>query len=374
MLPRDPLARLPLDLDLSTFVATLYASGAAGDVQDAEGITLFAPTNRAFARLGILTKHLLQPNSQDKLANVIKFHAVQDLYYVNTTSEGEHRAPTLAGPEININKTKDGELFLRGTGAADGSDRSVIGRVIGGRKSSKDILVSNGVLHKIDRVQLPNNVKVTNRDLLTAENTNTLLNLIERTNLTRDILDSLDIKQKYTVLAPNDRAFAKLNVSQLLNEPKQLLRIAKLHVLPVALPRMSVEAPMTMDEENDDKKENQPSEISKDGTEFESLLDKDTKVVITKVDNGYTVQVKGDNTKADVINLGRASHGGGVIEIDRVLLPLDQTGGGGGGLAWWQVILIVAAVLLGAAVLAAAVYYGWRWWKQRREGYISLDQ
>ncbi|KAI8138994.1 FAS1 domain-containing protein [Fennellomyces sp. T-0311] len=369
-LPRDPLSRLPLNLDLSTFVASLYASGAADDIRSAEGITLFAPTNKAFARLGILTKHLLQPSSQDKLADVIKFHAIKnELYYLNETTKGEHRAPTLAGTELNVNKTDDGNLYIRGTGAGDGSDRSVIGKVV-----RSDLLVSNGVIHKVDRVEIPVTLKVTNRDLLLAENTNSFVTLLSKTNISEHILDRLD--EPYTILAPSDRAFAKLNVTELLQNPEQLLRIARLHVLPVAIPRMSLEPGQVsrlssyFDDEGDDSDDTH-SDVDGNGVEFESLLS-DEKIVMKKVDAGYTVQVKGDSHSADVVNLGRATNNGGVIEIDRVLLPTDISGGR--GLPWWAVLLIVIGVLLGAAVLAALGYYGWRWWKERRQGYISLDE
>lgn len=358
-LPRDPLNQLPTHLDLSTFVAGLYASGADEDIKQAASITLFAPTNAAFARLGLVTKHLLQPESADKLASVIKFHAVRDLVYFNETSLGEKRLPTLAGPEINVNKTKDGQLFLRGAGAGDGSDRSVIAKVV-----HSDMIVSNGVIHQVDRVELPSNLQITNRELLAADETGSFLRLLSRTNLSQQILDGLD--KSYTLLAPSDRAFAKLNLSDLLDQPEHLLRVAKLHVLPVDLPRVHLENKRAVLRDG-------PHEITKDGVELPSLLSEDTKVVMTKTDSGYTVQVKGDSNTADVVNVGRSSSGGGVLVIDKVLMPLDLQHGSG-GLRWWAIILIVVGVLLAAALLALIGYYGWLWWRRRREGYISLER
>ncbi|KAG2225750.1 hypothetical protein INT45_011418 [Circinella minor] len=373
-LPRDPLSRLPLNLDLSTFTASLYSSGVADEIKNSQGITLFAPTNEAFARLGLLTKHLLQPNSQEKLARVIKFHAIKHgLYYLNETMQGEHRVPTLDGSEININKTEGGHMYVRGSGAGDGSDRSVIAKVI-----RPDMLVSNGVIHKIDRIQIPSTLEISNRDLLLAENTNSFINLILKTNLTEQILDSLD--QPYTVLAPTDRAFAKLNVTHLLQNPDQLLRVAKLHVLPVALPKMSMQPGQDGDRlekkskgDGDNDNRGIHSDITTDGVEFSPLLD-DEKIIITKVDGGYTIKTKSNSKHlADVVQIGRASNAGGVIQIDRVLLPYDQTEGKG-SLPWWAVLLIVLGVLAGAALLGALGYYGWRWWKERQQGYINLDE
>ncbi|KAG0169886.1 hypothetical protein DFQ28_002788 [Apophysomyces sp. BC1034] len=363
LLPMSPLRRLPVNLDLSTFVATLYASGSADEIESAEGITLFAPTNQAFARLGLLTKHLLQPESKQKLDKVIKYHAIQNIYYANSTTEGEHREPTLAGPEISLNKTKDG-ILLRGAGAADGNDRSVIAQV-----TESDILVNNGVVHKIDRVQLPSNVDVTNRDLLSAETTTSILGLLERTHL-GEVLDEL--KGSYTILAPSDRAFAKLNFTRLLEDPDKLLRLVKLHILPTSLPLLEVvhEANSQIADNNEDRKVHK--EITKEGVEFKTLLD-DTKVLLRRVDSGYSVHVQGSNQDVSgVIDVGRASNGGGVIEIDSVLLPAEELGRR--GLAWWAVLLIVLAVIFGIAVIGFAGYYGYRWWQQRRQGYISLEQ
>lgn len=366
MLPRDPLSQLPVHLDLSTYVAALYASGTADEVRREEGISLLAPTNKAFERLGILTKHLLQPDAQDKLAEVVRFHVLRDVYYANETETGEHRVKTLSGEEINLNKTEDGTLYVRGAGAGDGCDRSVIGKVV-----HPDLLTANGVVHTIDRIQLPVNLDVTNRDLLSAGNTNTLLNLLGKTNLTDLVLDKLD--KPYTILAPSDRAFAKLNVSKLLHDPEQLLRVARLHVLPVSLPRMVPDTGVNEQNKKLDDEEEDPNdhkEIPSGGLDLPSML-ADHGVTIRSVSGGYVVEVKDGGNSADVVTLGRASHGGGVVEIDRVLLPPDQTTGG--GLRWWVIVLIVLGVLLGAALLALIAYYGWRWYQSRREGYISLD-
>ncbi|KAI9266528.1 FAS1 domain-containing protein [Phascolomyces articulosus] len=376
-LPLDPLSRLPLNLDLSTFVASLYSSNTADEIKSAQGITLLVPTNKAFERLGILTKHLLQPNSQQKLARVIKFHAIKNrLYYINETKQGEYHVPTLDGhSEIQINKTVDGRMYIRGSGAGDGSDRSVIAKVV-----HPDMLVSNGVIHKIDRIEIPSTLQVSNRDLLLAENTNNFVNLIHKTNLSDQILDGLD--QPYTVLAPSDRAFAKLNITNLLQNPDELLRVAKLHILPIALPKMSLqpgqgsnrfdEKPTEGDNEEGDDRDNH-SDITGDGVEFSSLLEHEP-LIISQIDPGYIIQVKRDiRHSADVVDIGRGSNGGGVIVIDRVLLPYDQAEHNH-PLAWWVTLLVAIGVLLCATLIGALGYYGWRWWKERREGYISLDE
>lgn len=374
VLPRKPVSRLPVNLELSTFVAGLYASDVDEEINEAHGITIFAPTNEAFSRLGLLAKFLLQPESKEKLKQVVTYHAVKGVFYENSTSEGEHRVVTLSSnAEIILNKTSQG-FFVRGSGAADGNDRNNIAQVV-----DTDILTSNGVIHTIDRVQLPGSLQITNRDLLSAEGTNSLLNLLERTNLTKRVLDGLDKNTPYTILAPSDKAFGRVNLTHLLENPEKLIKVARLHILPVALPRIDIGE--TADnsyyynifgkkKENDDRKEHK--DIPFNGIDIPTLHD-DAYVVISKgLTGGYTVKVK-DTTQegADVVNLGRSSAGGGVIEIDRVLLPKEVISKH--GLAWWAIALIVIGSFIGAVILAAAIYIGWRYYQSRRDGRIHLD-
>ncbi|EPB84252.1 hypothetical protein HMPREF1544_08972 [Mucor circinelloides 1006PhL] len=371
VLPRDPLSRLPVNLDLSTFVATLYASGQDSVIAKARDISLFAPTNEAFARLGLLARYLLQPEAKDKLTQVASYHAVRGVFYNSEMKEGEHREPTLSsGAEINLNKTKDG-LFVRGSGAADGADRTVIGQVI-----KSDMLTSNGVIHTIDRVQLPSTLEVTNKNLLSVEGTNSFLRLLERCDLSRDVLEHLDPKKPYTVLAPSDRAFGKDGLSALYDNREALMRVAKLHILPVALPLLDPDeasSPSAYVTFKPQKPAKEHKGIGYTGTDFPTLLGENNMVTISRnVAGGYSVKVKGSITQesADVINYGRSTTGGGVIEIDRVLVPKREYSHR--GMAWWEIALIVLGSIVGAVFIAVSLYLGWRWYKARRNGRIQL--
>lgn len=372
VLPRDPLSRLPVNLDLSTFVATLYASGQDSVIAKARDISLFAPTNEAFARLGLLARYLLQPEAKDKLTQVASYHAVRGVFYNSEMKEGEHREPTLSsGAEINLNKTKDG-LFVRGSGAADGADRTVIGQVI-----KSDMLTSNGVIHTIDRVQLPSTLEITNKNLLSVEGTNSFLRLLERCDLSRDVLEHLDPKKPYTVLAPSDRAFGKDGLSALYDNREALMRVAKLHILPVALPLLDPDEASSPSAYITFKQQKQAKEhkgIGYTGTDFPTLLGENNMVTISRnVAGGYSVKVKGSITQesADVINYGRSTTGGGVIEIDRVLVPKREYSHR--GMAWWEIALIVLGSIVGAVFIAVSLYLGWRWYKARRNGRIQLS-
>ena len=371
-LPRDPLRRLPVNLDLSTFVASLYGSGADKTISSARGVTIFAPTNEAFGRLGLVAKYLLQPGSKKALEKVATYHAIHGIFYENSTKEGEHRVTTLSsGAGITLNKTSDG-FFVRGSGAADGDDRSVIAKVV-----DADILTANGVIHTIDRVEIPSSVEITNRNLLSAEGSNVLLRLLEKTNLTQTVLDDLDTKKPYTVLAPTDRAFGRYNISQLLENHDKLLAVARLHILPIALPRLDVtnvkdggyRFNIFGKKEND---RDDHADVPYLGADLPTLLDDEYVVLSKNPIGGYSVKVKGTFAEgSDVLDIGHSSAGGGVIIIDRVLEPKEARHGRE-GMAWWKIALIVIGSFIGAAIVAVAAYLGWRYYKSRREGGIAL--
>ncbi|KAG0954100.1 hypothetical protein G6F32_003747 [Rhizopus arrhizus] len=363
VLPRNTVNRLPANLELSTFVASLYASDSDKAIEKAHGITLFAPTNKAFTHLGLLAEHLLQPESRKKLEQVIKYHAVCGLFYANLTAEGEHKEETLASDSrITLNKTSAG-FFIRGHGAADENDRAVIAKVI-----RTDILTSNGVIHTIDRVQLPENLEVSNHNLLSAEGTIRLLGLLKYGNMPKNVLNGTSKDEPYTVLAPSDRAFARTNLSHLSDE--KLAKLAKLHVIPLGLPRL--------DTSEIGKKRwwasdnNEHRDIGYTGTEFPSLLSKDTVIVINKnIGGGYSVNIKGSSQgSADILDLGRSSSGGGVLVIDRVLVLPEEARQK--RWPWWVIALIVIGVFVVLSLLAICVYYAWKWYASRREGQVSL--
>lgn len=359
-------------MELSTFVASIYASGADEVISNTEGITLFAPNNEAFGRLGLVTKYLLQPDAKEKMQQVVKFHTIRDVLYENSTAKGEHQKETLAsGDQLTLNKTDDG-FFIRGSGAIDGSDRSVIGKVI-----KKDILTSNGVIHTVDRVQLPESLKINNRDLLSAEGTQNLLGLVEHSNLSRAILGGIAGDKPYTILAPTDRAFAKINLGHLKGDPEKLVKFAKLHIIPSQLPPVDAgDIKKRWWPWDDNNKNESPSDIGYTGTDYPSLLSDDVVLTISKnVGGGYSIKVKGSSQdSAEIIDIGRSSAGGGVLEIDRVLVPPEEEQQQTHGLPWWAIALIVLGSLLGLALLVLAGYYGWRWYQDRRSGQISLGQ
>ena len=123
--------------ELSTLVTAVQAAGLADALSQPGALTVFAPTNAAFAALphGVLDGLLADT---DALTNVLTFH-VSGSYYPASALIGQRgRVPTLQGGFLRVNAT--------------GSGVHVNGNT---RVTTPDVFASNGVVHIIDRVLLP---------------------------------------------------------------------------------------------------------------------------------------------------------------------------------------------------------------------------
>lgn len=120
-----------------TLVAAIQAAGLADTLQGPGPFTVFAPTDEAFAKLPAGTvENLLKPENKGKLAAILTYHVLPGK--VMAADVSAMQAKTVNGKALNI-----------GVGAG--------GVTVDGAKVVKtDIAASNGVIHVIDSVVLPN--------------------------------------------------------------------------------------------------------------------------------------------------------------------------------------------------------------------------
>ena len=196
---------------------TLAAALDAADLIDAlkgDGpFTVFAPTDEAFAKLPAGTvETLLKPENKDQLISILTYHVVPGKVKAKKVVKLS-AAETLNGQRVDI-KVEDGSVMIDGATV-----------------TATDIMASNGIIHVIDNVILPNADVIP----VVAEKAgvfNTLLAAVKAAGLA-DVLSS---EGPFTVFAPTDEAFAKLpegTVASLL-EPEnldQLQTILKYHVV-----------------------------------------------------------------------------------------------------------------------------------------------
>lgn len=125
----------------STLLAAADAAGLVGALKGDGPLTVFAPTDDAFAALPAGTvETLLLPENKDALAGVLKLHVI---------AGSKVKSTDLAGQQITAT-TLNGDLAVDGTDGvvltAPGSTATVI---------AADVDASNGIIHVIDTVLLP---------------------------------------------------------------------------------------------------------------------------------------------------------------------------------------------------------------------------
>ena len=123
--------------DFKTLVAALKAAGLVDTLNGPGPFTVFAPTDAAFAKLPAGTlQDLLKPENKEKLVAILTYHVVAgDVMAKDVVKMTE--AKTLSGKDVKIS-VRDGKVKI--------NDATVI---------KADIGCSNGVIHVIDSVLIP---------------------------------------------------------------------------------------------------------------------------------------------------------------------------------------------------------------------------
>jgi uncharacterized surface protein with fasciclin (FAS1) repeats len=123
----------------NTLVAAVQAAGLV-DALKADGpFTVFAPTDEAFAKLPAGTvENLLKPENLEQLQAILTYHVVPGKVLAADVAHGAS-APTLLAENSLSFDIEDGKVFI--------GDAQVV---------QTDIVTSNGVIHVVDSVLLPN--------------------------------------------------------------------------------------------------------------------------------------------------------------------------------------------------------------------------
>jgi uncharacterized surface protein with fasciclin (FAS1) repeats len=137
--------------DHTTLVAAVKAAGLVDTLEGAGPFTVFAPTNAAFAKLPAGTVDtLLKPENKATLTKVLTYHVVPGRLTVVSLmksvkdGEGEAHLKTVAGEDLTVKQAGPGKLTVTD---AKGDVANV---------TIADVLQSNGVIHVVDTVLLPN--------------------------------------------------------------------------------------------------------------------------------------------------------------------------------------------------------------------------
>ena len=197
-------------VEAGSFTTLVKAVQEAGLVEALSGpgpLTVFAPTDAAFAEIPAETLNALLQN-KEKLISVLTYHVV---------------AGNLLGAQVvrknSIITLQGGALSVDISDGLKVDDANVI---------EADIRASNGRIHVIDKVLMPKNIVET---AVGAGIFNTLVTAVQEAGL----VDVLSGPGPFTVFAPTDAAFAKVPASMLndlLADKEQLAQVLTYHVVP----------------------------------------------------------------------------------------------------------------------------------------------
>lgn len=219
ILPTDDIVAIASsDSDLSTLVTAITTADLTSTLQGSGLFTVFAPTNTAFDNLedGVLETLLDNP---DVLAEVLQYHVVSGTVMSANLSNSDVQT-LLTGKTINV-VVMDGMVTLNGSA----------------KVTTADVQASNGVVHIINEVLLPEGFELPKPDIVSiASETTSLSILVEALTMFPDLVDDLSMDGNYTVFAPTDDAFIALlgiiGQTKLADVPEDVIkRLLKYHVV-----------------------------------------------------------------------------------------------------------------------------------------------
>ncbi|KAG8762873.1 hypothetical protein FRC11_007417 [Ceratobasidium sp. 423] len=276
-LPPDAMQAALGSLEHTTFTSLLFSSGLN---VSRPATTLLVPVNEAFTARGLAIKWLMMDDvdARTGLKRVLMHHLIEgvvvgkDLWFEGSSGNmaaledagkgnGRKRSwGTIEGSDVRVIQEGDSLLI-----EASGPDESPLPLTV------LDTLTLTGALHEVSGVLWPRSVRVGIRELGLAADASTMLRLAQRAgfegiwNGTGIPIDNIvniypppipsakwgkwwfgggdkdgskkpqPPKWTYTLLCPTDAAFARINLTRLLDDHDALVALVRQHIVPIPL-------------------------------------------------------------------------------------------------------------------------------------------
>jgi uncharacterized surface protein with fasciclin (FAS1) repeats len=147
---RDIIDNAVNSADHTTLVAAVKAAGLVETLKSKGPFTVFAPTNEAFDKLPVGTvETLVKPENKAMLTKILTYHVLPGKFDSQAITRqirkghGSAKFKTISGDTLTASKSGN-DLILR-------DEKGGISRV-----TTANVYQSNGVIHVIDSVLLPN--------------------------------------------------------------------------------------------------------------------------------------------------------------------------------------------------------------------------
>ena len=136
--------------NLTTLVSAVQAADLAGTLGGAGPFTVFAPDNAAFEKIPVATREtLMAPAGKADLTKILTYHVVPgrltaaDLAAQAQANGGKAELTTVEGDTLTVTVNPDSSVTLT-------DEKGGMSRV-----TQADVMQSNGVVHVIDTVVMP---------------------------------------------------------------------------------------------------------------------------------------------------------------------------------------------------------------------------
>ncbi|ESP05386.1 hypothetical protein LOTGIDRAFT_208417 [Lottia gigantea] len=175
--------------------------------------TLFAPTDAAFEKLEPSIRDRLIKGEKSCLEKVLKNHLLTSVI-CSTVIQGTVTTTNLLNKYLNLTRTEDDKLFVEGS--------QMVGR---------DIMATNGVIHVIEDVLVPDQA-LGLIDVAEKNNLTKFVELLKETGMFKGITKM----ENLTLFIPSNNAFEKLeekvSLEELKKDKKKVEDIVMYHVVP----------------------------------------------------------------------------------------------------------------------------------------------
>jgi len=253
--------------NFETLLGALEDTDLTTTVKYKGDFTVFAPSDAAFNNL---PDGLVGSLSNEQLAEILQYHLLSGEVFAGDLSP-EQTPESLTGEPLFIS-SENGNVNVNGNADV----------------TTADVDVSNGVIHAVDNVLLPDNFGT----IVDAAQKRFNLRTLTQAVVDAGLADDLSAEGPFTVFAPTDDAFNALPAGTLENlSNEELATILQFHVVADGIPSVNLEA--TQD--------------------VPSLLGE---LLLVESNDGVTV-----NASANVVTPDIDPSNGYIHTIDEVLLP-----------------------------------------------------
>jgi len=178
----------------------LVTHGLIKTVKNTPDLTLIAPTNVAFKEIENILPRFTGDDGAQEVTKVLAYHLLPQIVKFDDLADGQSYDAVYLEDKVNVSVAEVGWRYWKRT-IVKFEDSLVL--------KAKEIEGSNGVIHVVDSVMIPDSVTIPNTvvDVVVGmEKFSTLVNLLAKFNLA----DTLEGIGPFTLFAPTNDAFSDI--------------------------------------------------------------------------------------------------------------------------------------------------------------------